>query len=49
MHHTIIPLTNPVPRDGKTDTCGHSQTMVYPFDHPDTNLTGKAKGMAVRF
>jgi hypothetical protein len=47
MCDTIIPLTNPAPENGETDTHGHSQTMVYLHDHPDPNLAGKAKGMAV--
>ena len=47
MCDTIIPLTNPAPRDGKTDMRGHLQTMVYLLDHPDTYLAGKAKGMAI--
>jgi hypothetical protein len=47
MCDTIIPLTNPAPENGKMDMCGHSQTMVYPYNHPDPNLAGKVKGMAV--
>ena len=46
MHNTIVPLTNPAPDDRENDTCGQPQTMVYPLDHPDPNLAGKAKGMA---
>jgi hypothetical protein len=46
MRDTIIPLTNPDPEISKIDTCGLPQTMVFPHDHPDPNLAGKAKGMA---
>ena len=42
---TLIPLTNPAPKNGKTGMCGQMQTMVYPCDHLDPDLAGKAKGM----
>lgn len=45
MCDTIIPLTNPPPKTGEIDTRGLPQTMVFPHDHPDSTLAGKAKGM----
>lgn len=46
MQDTIGPLNHPAPENGKSDTPGHLQTMVYAHDHPNPDLAGKAKGMA---
>jgi hypothetical protein len=45
LRDTIIPLNNPPPKPGRPDTRGLTQTMVYPLDHPDSELRGKPKGM----
>jgi hypothetical protein len=45
MRDTVIPNTNPPPKLGQADTHGLIQSLVYPNDHPDSNLAGKAKGM----
>jgi len=45
LRPTIIPLNNPPPSDGMIDDCGLVQLMVYPDDHPDPKLRGKAKGI----
>ena len=45
MRNTTISLTNPPPKAGEIDTRGLPQTMVFPHDHPDPSLAGKAKGM----
>lgn len=45
MRNTIIPLSNPPPKPGQPDTRGLPQSLVYPIDHPDPELMGKAKGM----
>src|SRR5882762_2129277 len=45
MQNTVIPPTNPPPKDGEIDTRGLVQEMVFPQDHPDPKLAGKAKGM----
>ena len=42
---TVIPLNNPSPKPGHTNTQGLTQTMVYPLDHPDLELWGKPKRM----
>jgi hypothetical protein len=43
--NTIIPLNNPPLKSGELDTHGLPQTMVFPNNHPEPNLAGKAKGM----
>src|SRR5882762_8141729 len=45
MRDTVIPTTNPPPKPGQADTGGLVQSLVYPSDHPDPDLAGKAKGM----
>jgi hypothetical protein len=45
MRDTVIPNTNPPPKPGQADTHGLIQSLVYPNDHPDSDLAGKAKGM----
>jgi hypothetical protein len=45
LQDTIIPLMNPPLKTGEPDTCGQPQTIVFPPNHPDSALAGKAKGM----
>lgn len=45
MHDTIIPMSNLPPKPGQQDTHGCSKSLVYPVNHPDPTLAGKAKGM----
>lgn len=45
LRTTVIPVNNPPPKAGCTDTRGLTQTMVYPDDHPDPKLRSQAKGM----
>jgi hypothetical protein len=45
MHDTIIPLSNPPPEPAQPDVRGQLQSMVYPDNHLDPALAGKAKGM----
>lgn len=45
MRDTIIPDNNPPPKPGQPDTRGQKQSMVYPSDHLDASLAGKAKGL----
>ena len=45
MRDTIIPDSNPPPNQGRADTRGLPQSLVYPMDHPNPELVGKAKGM----
>lgn len=46
LRNTTIPFKNPAPQhSGIKDTCGESQLMTFPEDHPDPSLRGKPKGM----
>jgi hypothetical protein len=45
IRSTIIPLSNPPPNPGNPDTRGQIQPLVFPDDHQDTELCGKAKGL----
>jgi hypothetical protein len=45
MPDTITPTSNPPPKAGQPDTHGLPQSLVYPLNHPDPKLAGKAKGM----
>ena len=45
LQDTIIPLSNPPPEPGHIDMCGLPQSLVYPLDHPNKDLQGKAKGI----
>ena len=45
MRDTTIPLSNPEPKPGRFDTRGLQQSLVYPQNHHDPALAGKAKGM----
>lgn len=45
LRDTIIPLNNPPPKSGELNTHGLPQTMVFPNNHPEPNLVGKAKEM----
>jgi hypothetical protein len=45
LRSTIIPLSNPPPKPGNPDTHGQIQHLVFPYDHQDTELCGKAKGL----
>ena len=42
LRDTIIPLSNPPPEPGQIDTRGLPQSLVYPLDHPNEDLQGKA-------
>ena len=46
MWDIVVPLNNPAPENGESDTHGQLHTMVYACDHLNPNLAGKAKGMA---
>ena len=45
MRDTVIPDTNPPPKPGQADARSLIQSHVYPNDHPDFDLAGKAKGI----
>ena len=49
LRTTVIPVNNPPPKAGCTDTQGLTQTMVYPDNHPDPKLRSQAKGMKAVF